>query len=431
MKKILTIIAAFVLVLAGCSNGSSNETADVTHEGDDVLTIWGFYEGAPKVAMDYYEEQTGNQVEYQTIGWDDYQTKLNTVLGTSDAPDMLMLERSFMGTYLGSDNILSMEDLLADDEQFQAYKDTTALATMGPGSVNDEVKAIGWENSASAFFYRTDLASQCLDINSVEEMEAATTDFEGYIDLYNKLQESDDDTCNSMSVFGYPDYYVGFYSAAGAYKISEDGTYTISNAYGEALEELKELVDSGIVFSPDGDKTQVVSGNSDNKILGSISPAWGTQAVLEYEQPGLWAVADTPLDYTSGGTYLAATPQADTKMVQEFLDMTFLNEEWLINNMDTFGMVGNETIMNKYLETTSGENEYFGGQNTVAKFAEINDQITDYDPVTVYDSGIGSSIDEIYEAYVLSGTIDSIDEAKEQLKSKLNGLYPELTVEIE
>lgn len=431
MKKILTILAAFILVLAGCSNGSSDEAVDVTHEGDDVLTIWGFYEGAPKVAMDYYEQQTGKQVEYQTIGWGDYQTKLNTVLGTDDAPDLLMLERSFMGTYLGSDNILSMEDLLADDEQFQAYKDTTALATMGPGTVNDEVKAIGWENTAAAFFYRTDLASQCLDINSVEEMEAATKSWEDYETLYEKLQSSDDATCSNMAMFGYPDYKDGFLTEAGAYKFNEDGSYTITSAYGDALDTLKGIVDSGMVYSPDGDKTQITSANMDNKILGNISPAWGTQVILEYEQPGQWAVADTPLDFTAGGTYLAATPQADTAMVQEFLDMTFLNEEWLVNNMDTFGMVGNETIMNKYLETTSGENEYFGGQNTVEKFAQINDEITDYNPVSVYDSGLGTSLAEVYEGYVITGTIKSTDEAKEQLKSKLNGLYPELVVEIE
>lgn len=428
MKKIIGMLAVLTLVLAGCG---SNTAVDVNHEGDDVLTIWGFYEGAPKVAMDYYEAQTGNQVEYQTIGWDDYQTKLNTVLGTEDAPDLIMLERSFMGTYLGTDNIISLDDLLADDEQFQAYKDTTAVATMGPGVVDDKVKAIGWENTASAFFYRSDLASQCLDINSVEEMEAATQSFDDYVKLYDKMQSSSDETCNQMAMFGYPDYYDGFYAEAGAYKLNDDGSYTVSNAYGDALEELKELVDSGIVYSPDNDKTQVVSGNSKDMIMGTIAPAWGTQAVLEYDQPGQWAVADTPLDYTAGGTYLAATPNADMAMVKEFLDMTFLNEEWLIDNMDTFGMVGNETIMNKYLDTTSGENEYFGGENTVAKFAEINDGITDYDPVTVYDSGIGTSIDEVYEGYVLTGTIDSVEDAKQQLADKLTALYPTLEVNIE
>ncbi len=430
MKKIISMLSIAILFLTGCGTAAS-DGGDVSHEGDGVLTIWGFFEGAPKVAMDYYEEQTGNQVEYQTIGWEDYQTKLNTVLGTDDAPDMLMLERSFMGSYLGSENILSLDDLMGEDEQFAAYKENTALATGGPGTVDGVVKAIGWENTASAFFYRSDLAETCLGITSVEEMEASTQTPEDYITLYEELQNSDNTTCSSMALVGYSDYEDAFLTSAGAYKLQDDGTYLISKEYGEALKLMKELADSGIVYSPDRDKTQVVSGNSEDKILGNIGAAWSTQAVLEYEQPGQWAVADTPLDFSAGGTFLAATPNADTEMVKEFLNMTFLNEQWLVDNMDTFGMVGNETVMNKYLETTDGSNEYFGGQNTVAKFAEINDAITDYNPVSVYDAGIGSSLEEVYSEYVISGTISTVEEAEELLQSKLNGLYPGLTVTIE
>lgn len=429
MKKLMSLLTIGILVLAGCSTGGSS--GSVENVGDEVLTIWGFYEGAPKVAMDYYEQQTGKKVEYQTIGWDDYQTKLNTVLGTDDAPDMLMLERSFMGTYLTTENILPMETLLADDEQFKAYKENTAIATSGPGMVEDQVKAIGWENTASAFFYRSDLAKKCLSINSVEEMEAATETWDGYTQLYDKLKASDDATCSKMAMFGYSDLNDGFLNDAGAYKLEEDGSYLISKEYGKTLDTLKEIADTGMIYSPAREKTQVVSGNSKDLILGNISAAWATQAVLEYEQPGQWAVADTPLDFTAGGTFLAATPQADTAMVKEFLDMTFLNEEWLVNNMDTFGMVGNEKVMNQYLETTDGANEYFGGQNTVAKFAEINSNINDYTPVSVYDSGISTSLKEVYEAYVVTGTIKSADDAKVELQKKLQSLYPTLEVKIE
>lgn len=430
MKNLLAILLVLILALAGCGSGSG-DSESLENTNDEVLTIWGFYEGAPKVAMDYYEQQTGKTVEYVTIGWDDYQTKLNTVLGTDDAPDLLMLERGFMGTYLGSENIITIEDLLADDEQFQSYKENTAIATAGPGIVDEKVKAIGWENSASSYQYRSDLAEQCLGITSVEEMEDATQTFDGYLELYKQLQSSNDENCSQMSVFGWPDYKAGFFSQAGAYTISDDGTYHITKEYGEALETLKSLIDDGAVYSPDGDKTQITSGNTKNLILGNLTPAWGVQATLEYEQSGQWAIADTPLDFTSGGTYLAATPQADTAMVKEFLDMTFLNEQWLIDNMDTFGMVGNETVMNKYLETTSGENEYFGGQNTVQKFAEINDAITEYNPVSIYDAGISTSIDEVYQGYAVDGSISTVDDAKQQLKEKINALYPDLEVVID
>ncbi len=428
MKKLLSILAAFILILAGCSSSTS---ADVEHTGDEVLTIWGFYEGAPKAALDYYAEQTGKEVEYQTIGWGDFQTKINTVIGTEDAPDILLLERSFMGTYIPSDNIISLDALMADDEQFQAYKDTTAIATQGPGIINDEVKAIGWENTASAFFYRSDLASQCLDINSVEEMEAATQTIEDYGTLYEQLQASDDKTCSSMALLSKPAFATGYLQGTGAYEFNEDGSYTVPAELADAFDYLKEVMDSNAVYSPTSDETQITAGTQNDAFLGNIIAAWATQDTILYDQPGQWAIADTPLDFTAGGSYIAVTTNADTEMVKEFLDMTFLNEEWLVDNMEMFGMVGNESIMNKYLETADGENDYFGGQNTVEKFAEINADIDTYIPVTPYDSGLGGAIDEAWSGYAIDKTYATPEEAIKAFEQEIKSLYPELIVNVE
>lgn len=425
MKKIVGILTALILVLAGCSSGTS---ADVSHEGDGKLTIWGFYEGAPKAALDYYAEQTGKDVEYQTVGWEDFQTKINTVIGTDDAPDILLLERSFMGNYVPSDNIISLDALMGDDEQFQAYKDTTAIATQGPGIVNDEVKAIGWENTASAFFYRSDLASQCLDINSVEEMEAATQSVDDYMKLYEELQASDDETCSSMALLSKPAFATGYLQTLGAYNFNDDGSYTVPADFADGLENLKTAMDSGMVYSPTADETQITAGTQKDAFLGNIIAAWATQDTILYDQPGQWAIADTPLDFTAGGSYIAVTTNADTDMVKEFLDMTFLNADWLVDNMETFGMVGNETIMNQYLENADGTNDYFGGENTVKKFAEINEGIDYYVPVTPYDSGLGGAIDEAWTGYAIDHTYSTPEEAIDAFVAEVNSLYPSLTV---
>lgn len=61
MKRLLSLLTALIVILAEC--GGSSE-ADLTHEGDGVLTVWSFFEGAPKDAIDYYAEQTGNEVDF-------------------------------------------------------------------------------------------------------------------------------------------------------------------------------------------------------------------------------------------------------------------------------------------------------------------------------------------------------------------------------
>lgn len=98
MKRLLGLLVAFVVVLAGCGSGGG------AAEGDDILTVWSFFEGPPKAALDYYAEQTGTQVDFVTISYGDFPTKLNTVVGTDNAPDIVALDRAFMGNYITSDD---------------------------------------------------------------------------------------------------------------------------------------------------------------------------------------------------------------------------------------------------------------------------------------------------------------------------------------
>ncbi len=424
MRKLLLLLTLGVLTLTGCGASS----VDVNEEKDNVLTIWSFYEGAPKVALDYYAEQTGNEVQFQAIGWDDFQPKINTVIGTSDAPDLIVLERQFMGSYTTSDAIVSLDEFMADDPALEAYKANTALATVGPGMSGDEVRAIGWENTASAFFYRSDLADTCLGIKTVEEMEEKTATVNGYVDLFEQLQTSDDATCNSMSLVAYPNVVEGALQNAGMYNVV-DGAYTFPENMGEILDFSKEAVEKGAIYSPQTDKTQELSGAQKDGYLGNIAPAWASGDIMLYEQPGQWRVADTPIDYTMGGSYLATTSNADFGMVKEYLDMTFLNEEWLVDNMSEFGMVGNQKVMDSYLTEVDGSNEYYGGENTVEKFADINQGIESFDQVTPYDKGLRTIVNQAMVSYIISdGTLNSIDEVKAEIEKQISATFPEITV---
>lgn len=427
MKKLLGLLVAFVVVLAGCGSGGG------AAEGDDVLTIWSFFEGPPKEALDYYAEQTGNEVDFVTISYEDFQTKLNTVVGTDDAPDMIALERGFMGNYIQSDNFLNLSDVEGiDQDKLATIEEDSSAGIAGPGYVNDEMKGISWGVTSSAFFYRSDLASQCLDINSVEEMEAATQTVEDYATLYETLQSSSDETCSSMSLLSYPDYQAGLLQQIGMYKVDTDNsTYTIPSQFADVLDIIKTNNDDGLVFSPQGDKTQIITANQNDQALGYIQAAWGTQVAEEYDQSGQWAIAATPLQYTAGGTFLTVTNNADQDMVSEFLNMTFLDEDWYMDNMDSFGMIPNEKVMNEYFENHDGSNEYYSGQNVSQKLVEIAGQTEDYDPVTPYDSGIGTSITEVITAYAIDGTVSTTDEAIQMLSDKISTLYPDLTVEVE
>ena len=113
MKK-LFLLLVILATLISCSKKEGASNDEKSKVGDGKLIIWGFFEGMPKQALDEWSKATGKIVEYQTIGWADYQTKLNTVLGTADAPDIVLLERSFMGQFLPTDNFLPIGELWKD-----------------------------------------------------------------------------------------------------------------------------------------------------------------------------------------------------------------------------------------------------------------------------------------------------------------------------
>ncbi len=426
MKKLLSLLTFAILVLAGC--GSS-----ATGEGDDVLTIMSYYEATPKYAADYYEQMTGQKVEFVTVGYEDYQTKLNTVLGTSDAPDIVFFDQPFLGSYIYSDNMVAFEDVFEDQTLLDDYKANVNQGAIGPGTVDGKTKAIGWEVSPASFYYRKDLAQQCLGINSVEEMEAATTSMDDLYGLYDQLQASSDEACSSLSMFSYPDYEFGLLDAIDMYNIdAENKQYVIPSEFDAVLDEIKENNSNGFVYSPNADNSQVNAGISQDKIFGNIAPSWATESIREYLQDNKWAIADAPLDYATVGTTVGITANADYDMVEEFFDTTFFNPDWYLNDVSNFSLVANDKIMDQIIEANGDQgDDYFGGVNVQEKFSEINEGIDGYNPVSPYDIGLKTSIDEVIDAYAINNTISTTQEAKEMLKEKMNTLYPDLDVVIE
>jgi hypothetical protein len=97
--------------------------------------------------------------------------------------------------------------------------------------------------------------------------------------------------------------------------------------------------------------------------------------------------------------------------------------------MTGFGMVANAKIMNEYLAGSDvGGNEYFGGQNTIAKFAEISAGIDNVIPTSIYDAGLSKVMEDITNGLTVDGTISNEKEAVNKLKKELATLYPDLKI---
>lgn len=418
MKRALKICLSFILVFGLSACGSKEKVKD-----ENKLTIWGFYEAMPKEAADYFGEKNDVEIDYQTIGWGDYQTKLDTVLGTDDAPDLLILDNSFIGKYIQHEGILNLEEEFSDKEEMKGYIENTLPSTKGPGMFDGKAVAVGWESTVGAFYYRSDLADKYLGIKSVEEMEQKISTPESLLQLQKELDEAN----SGLKLIGdMKDTVAAVISPKEPY-VNGD-TFTLTNEVTDNLAFIKQLDDNKIYYTKD-DRTAQINGALTDKYLGDIAPAWAVQAVAEYEQPGLWSIAKSPFRYTSGGSFWAMTSNANKELAWDFLATTFLNEEWLLDNLENFGSIGNEKVTLKYIEENSDlGSEYYSGQNITEKFLEIAQDTPAPGQTSAYDSGIIDSINKGIDAYVFEKTTTTEDETVNQIIADIENLYPDLEI---
>lgn len=429
MKKklhlLVTLLILTVLLCLGCFSCSGSKKGKEGKTGDGKIVMWGFFEGMPKKALDDFAAATGIEVDYQTIGWGDYPTKLNTVIGTSDAPDVVLLERSFMGQYMPLEAIVAINEEWKDKPEMRAYLANADQAVLGQTNVNGKIKGIGWENTSGAFFYRSDLAKQYLGINSVSEMEKMIATKADFIRLMKEFEQKMPGTkfisTNSLANIEM--------TLSGAYHFEEDGSYLITKDIEKAFKNVKDYYEMNYFYTPNYDKTMIMNGTKKDKFFSHLNPAWAVQDIMEWDQPGKWAIANPPIKWVTGGTFIAVTNTADKDLVWDFLSKTFLNENWMLENMSGFGMVANAKLMKEYLEAANIKSDgYFGDQNTIEKFAEISSDVDMVIPATLYDKGLGTLLGDIINGLTIDGTIKDEKEAVKLLKDGLTMLYPDLQI---
>jgi hypothetical protein len=270
------------------------------------------------------------------------------------------------------------------------------------------------------------MAKKYLGVNTVAEMEALISTKEKFVELMPEFEKKAGGvkfmSANSLTSI--------LMRISGAYNVQADGSYVITKEIEEAFRDVMDFHKMGHYYTPVyDDKTMITNGAKNGKFFSHMYPAWAVQEIMEWDQPGKWAIANPPFKFTMGGTFIAVTNTADKDLVWDFLSSTFLNEKWILENMTGFGMVANAKIMNEYLAGSDvGGNEYFGGQNTIAKFAEISAGIDNVIPTSIYDAGLSKVMEDITNGLTVDGTISNEKEAVNKLKKELATLYPDLKI---
>lgn len=402
--KYYSIIILFVIIFA------IGMLLLTRQQNDYDLELWSYYSGGHNVAINEFNENSDYNIKFTGVAADNYTTKLDSVMGTEDMPDIIMLNSSDLGHYVYSDQFLDFDQIFKEDNAYTNFKLEASEAGLNLGNSDGQQKAIKFENSNSIFVYRSDLASECLGIQSPTEMNAATTEYTDYSDLYIQLQNSDNKMCNELSMFATSEYTNYLQNPNNI--ISKD--YQVNTKVATWLEWIKSNIDTNLVYSRYGQYQDLIEDSNENKFFGDITTVNKLRSIYDFQQSGKWAVAQTPITYQGESSYFLISKDANLDAVVEFFDSTYFNKEWLASNINDIGIIENEQIMNDNNYSAIDLNSYFTNENLQQTLNEATDAKINNNNATTFDYGIRNAISGVMNDYI-DGQIQ-----KNQLVDKIN-----------
>lgn len=418
-KKMASILLAATLSLGlvACGGGSSdNKPSDSGKNTEsNKLTIWAWDEAfnivAAKEAKEIYQKENPDvEIDVVTMSQDDVVAKLNTSLSSGDysgLPNIVLIEDYKIQGYLTAykDEFADLSSV-AKPEDFAEYK-------TGVNYVDGKLYGIPFDSGVAATFYRTDLIEQAG--YTKEDMENLT--WEKYIEIGKAVKEK---TGVSMCTLDPSD--IGqirmMLQSAGSWYTDADGKVSIADnqALKDAIKVYKDLVDSGITKQV-SDWDQFVGAFNSGDVASVVTGCWIGPSIKKAEdQSGKWAIAPFPKmannpnsvnsSSLGGAGWYVLENVGNTEVAIDFLGKTFASNTDLMNDLaEEITLV---STLNKAAEAPnySKPNEFFGGQEIFADFAEWGSKVPTVN-YGLHTYAIEDIMTEAIQAIINGADIDS------------------------
>ena len=434
MKKLIAMLLALVMVFALCACGQQAAPAPAAEapaaeapaaeapaaeapaaEGK-VFNIYAWNEEFKGFFEKYYTVPEGVTVNWIITPSDNnaYQDKLDTtLLNQASAPDdekvdLFLAEADYIQKYADSDFTQDITALGVNDFS-NAYKYTVQAAS----DENGVVKGVSFQCCPSALIYRRSIAKDVLGTDDPAEVQAKLDSWEKF-----EAVAADSAWVDENNNLQFDDQILAWIAQTEKFCENE---YT--------------LADSGIWDQPKNDQMF-----ADGKTMCFFGPAWyfnfcmGNAQDPEKGCSGDWAICEGPAAHFWGGTWLMAPAGTDNPTLLADIMNTFINDadvcEKLVVNEAQFS--NNQAVNAKFADDPSFGSEFLGGQNPVAVFSAMTDNIvfsamTDnikWENHTIYDQACNEGLQNALQQY-FQGLVDK-DTALNNFYLSINEKYPDV-----
>ncbi len=406
MKKLLSMLLASALIfgLVACggqvtTTGGSPETTPAQSGEKQVINLWSFTDEVPKMVEKFLANHPDAAANYELkttiIATTDgaYQPALDQALagGGADAPDIYAAEAAFVlkytqgeaARYAAAYKDLGIDvDKMITDSEIAPY--TVEIGTNPDG----DVVGLGYQATGGAFIYRRSIAKDVWGTDDPAVIKDKVgpgwdTFFGAAEELAAKgyaIVSGDGDVWHAVENSSEQPWVV-------------DGKLTIDPKREQFLDYSKMLKDEGYMNDTvDWQDAWFadMKGEGEKQVFGFFGPAWLINYVMAPNSGGAavgegtygdWAVAEPPVGFFWGGTWVLGNKDTQKKdIVGDIIEWitldsseTGLQYEWANGTFGGEGGTKDAVASGKVMGVSDGSLAFLGGQNMFDVFVPANE----------------------------------------------------------
>ena len=417
MKKILALVLAAMMVFGVASMA-------LAESNGKVLKFYAWNEEFKGFFEKYYTLPEGVTVEWVITPSDNgqYQQKLDEDLLNGEQVDMFLAEADYIQKYVDSEFTQDITKLGVTDFS-NAYEYTVKAAS----DANGVVKGVSFQCCPSALIYRRSIAKDVLGTDDPAEVQAKLDSWEKF-----NAVAADAKAKGYYMTASFAETYRPFSNNCTTAWVDADNNLVFDDQINAWIAQTEEFVKNGYTLTAGiWDEEKNVQMFADGKTMCFFGPAWyfnfcmGNAQDPEKGCVGDWAICEGPAAHFWGGTWLLAPAGTQNGEIVADIMNTFINNEEvcsaLVEKEAQFS--NNKAVNAKFAENPEYGSAFLGGQNDVAVFSAMTDNIK-WENHTIYDQLLNEGLQNALQEY-FKGTVDK-DTAMGNFYKTVAENYPDI-----